>query len=72
MDFDPIEKIKIDKFRELLDDVDDTILLLRERKYTQAEIAEELGYKTHSAVTKRIEKMRLLWIAFDREYESNN
>ena len=70
--FDPLEKIKIDKFRELLDDVDDTILLLRERKYTQAEIAEELGYKTHSAVTKRIEKMRLLWIAFDREYESNN
>lgn len=72
LDFDPIEKIKIDKFRELLDDVDDSILRMRERKQTQAEIAKTLGYKTHSAVTKRIEKMQLRWIEFDREYESNN
>ena len=52
--------------------MDDTILLLRERKYTQAQVAEELGYKTHSAVSKRIEKIGLRWIEFDREYESNN
>ena len=35
------------------------------------QIAEELGYKNHSAVIKRIKKLRERWIEFDREYESN-
>ncbi len=31
---------------------------MREKGYTHAEIAQRLGYKTHSAVTKRLKAMR--------------
>ena len=31
---------------------------MREKGYTHAEIAEHLGYKTHSAVTKRLKAMQ--------------
>ncbi len=37
---------------------DRTIFIMRENGKTQKEIAETLGYKTHSAVTKRLQTMR--------------
>ena len=48
-------------FLETLDSIEREIFYLREDGYTQAEIAEKLGYKTHSAVTKRLKTMRKKW-----------
>ncbi len=45
-------------FHSMLDSVDQQILRMREYKLTQKEIADELGFKTASAVSKRMEKMR--------------
>lgn len=45
-------------FYATLDSVDQQILLMREKGLTQTEIAEQLGYKSHSAVTKRLAKMK--------------
>ena len=43
-----------DAFANTLNSTDREIYYMREQGYTQAEIAERLGYKTHSAVTKRM------------------
>ena len=45
-------------FMKKLDDTELEIFLLREDGKTHAEIAKELGYETHSTVTKRLKKMR--------------
>ncbi|MBQ8288760.1 MAG: hypothetical protein IJX76_08355 [Clostridia bacterium] len=45
-------------FMATLDSTELEICRLRQLHYTQTEIAEALGYKTHSAVAKRIAKMR--------------
>lgn len=45
-------------FMKTLDSTELEICRLRKLHYTQAEIAEALGYKTHSAITKRFAKMR--------------
>ncbi len=45
-------------FMAALDSTELEICRLRKLHYTQAEIAEALGYKTHSAITKRLAKMR--------------
>ncbi len=45
-------------FVETLDDVERTIYFMKQDGYTQEEIAHALGYKTHSAVTKRLAKMK--------------
>ena len=44
-------------FLKTLDEKDRRILVLRMENYTYEEIAEELGYKTHSAVVKRIKRI---------------
>lgn len=45
-------------FLATLSEDDRTIFIMRENGKTQKEIAETLGYKTHSAVTKRLQAMR--------------
>ena len=47
-----------DGFLATLPEDDRTIFIMRENGKTQKEIAEALGYKTHSAVTKRLQAMR--------------
>ena len=47
-----------DSFANTLNSTDREIYYLREQGYTQTEIAERLGYKTHSAVTKRMKEIR--------------
>ena len=46
-----------DAFANTLNSTDREIYYMREKGYTHAEIAERLGYKTHSAVTKRLKAM---------------
>jgi len=46
-----------DIFSESLNSTDREIYYLREQGYTQEEIALRLGYKTHSAVSKRLKAM---------------
>ena len=45
-------------FLATLSEDDRTIFIMRENGKTQKEIAETLGYKTHSSVTKRLQAMR--------------
>ena len=45
-------------FVATLSEDDRTIFIMRENGKTQKEIAEALGYKTHSTVTKRLQVMR--------------
>lgn len=45
-------------FMATLDSTEVEICRLRKLHYTQAQIAEALGYKTHSAIAKRLAKMR--------------
>ena len=45
-------------FLATLSEDDRTIFIMRENGKTQKEVAEALGYKTHSAVTKRLQAMR--------------
>ncbi len=45
-------------FLATLSEDDRVIFIMRENGKTQKEIAEALGYKTHSAVTKRLQAMR--------------
>lgn len=45
-------------FLATLPEDDRAIFIMRENGKTQKEIAEALGYKTHSAVTKRLQTMR--------------
>lgn len=47
-----------DAFADTLDSTDREIYNMREKGYTQADIAQMLGYKTHSAVTKRLKTIR--------------
>lgn len=50
------ERIR-DIFADSLNSTDREIYYLREQGYTQEEIASRLGYKTHSAVSKRLKAM---------------
>ena len=57
--FDAIsEQLLESLYLERLDEVQKEIYYLRMNGFTQKEIAERLGYKTHSAVTKKMQKMR--------------
>ncbi|MBR1843117.1 MAG: sigma-70 family RNA polymerase sigma factor [Oscillospiraceae bacterium] len=47
-----------DSFLSTLDDTEQRIFEMREVGRTQAEIAKQLGFKNHSAVTKRLQTMR--------------
>lgn len=55
-------KLTKETFWSKLTDDDKTILLMRMDGKTQNEIAEQLGYKTHSAVTKRLKKLKDLFL----------
>lgn len=55
-------KLTEEAFWSKLTEDDKTILLLRMEGKTQKEIAEQLGYKTHSAVTKRLKKLKDLFL----------
>ena len=68
---DHIDRMKIEAFYQTLNDTDETILRMRESRQPYEKIAEVLGYKNHSAVIKRLKKLRERWIEFNREYESN-
>ena len=52
-----IEQVDVDRFLSTLDDKDRQILQMREDGYTHQEIAGRLGYRTHSAVVKRVRKI---------------
>lgn len=57
--FDTVsEQLLESLYLERLDEVQKEIYYLRMNGFTQKEIAERLGYKTHSAVTKQMQKMR--------------
>ena len=62
--------MKVNAFFELLTEKDAKILKLKMAGYTYEKIAHLLGYKTHSAVQKRIARIRNLYIAFDKEYQA--
>jgi len=51
-------------FKRLLKKRDLEILELREHGYTFEEIAEKLGYKTHSAVVKRMQAIKEIFLEF--------
>ena len=53
-----------DAFLETLDSIEQEIFYLREDGYTQVEIAKKLGYKNHTAVSKRLKTMRKKWDDF--------
>ena len=66
---DILFRITRNEFCDQLDDVDATIFRRKEDGYTNAEIAEELNYKTPSAVTKRLQTIRRKWDEFMDTYE---
>ena len=53
-----IANIKQDKFWAAISEDDKKLLRLRMDGLTHEEIAKQLGYKTHSAVTKRLQKLK--------------
>ena len=52
-----VSTVKIDQFKERLTEKDRIILQMRNDDHTLQEIADEVGYKTASAVQKRIKKI---------------
>ena len=60
-----------DGFAETLSSTDREIYSMREKGYTQEEIARRLGYKSHSAVTKRLKAMREKLDEYLAEIEAN-
>lgn len=61
---DAIDHAVGSQFLEMIDETDRRILVLRHQGYTFSEIAEKLGFKTHSAVQKRIQKLGREFEAF--------
>ncbi|MGN0967669.1 MAG: hypothetical protein ACI4O3_00240 [Oscillospiraceae bacterium] len=64
---DFISQALLNSFCETLDDIDTTIFHTRMDGRTYVQIAEKLGYKTHSAVLKRVEKIGTRWKEFMSE-----
>ena len=59
-----VENIDVQTFLSTLDERDKQILQMREDGYTYKEIAEKVGFKTHSAVGKRINKIGRMYQDF--------
>ena len=59
-----LSQVIVDSFMETLTEKDKEILRLRMEGVTLEEIAQQLGYKTHSAVLKRIRKIGQAYEAF--------
>ena len=53
-----VAKLTIEEFWESLDNIDKKILEMRLEEYTYQEIADKLEFKTHSAVLKRMNKIK--------------
>ena len=56
-----------ERFTSTLSKRDREILDLKAKGFTDKEIAEKVGYKTHSAVVKRMQKIASLLEDFSRE-----
>ena len=61
-----ISEVIVKQFMESLSEKDRKILEMRLEGYTQEEIADELGYKNHSGVQKRITKIGLAYQEFTK------
>ena len=61
-----ISEVMIKQFMDSLSEKDRKILKMRLEGYTQEEIADELGYKNHSGVQKRITKIGLAYQEFTK------
>ena len=55
---DEKENLILTAYYQVLDNVERKILELRIKKFTNEDIAKQLGYKTQSAISKRLAKMR--------------
>ena len=55
------------RFKATLSQKDRAILELRVERYTLEEIADRLGYKTHSAVVKRMEAIKKRFLRYEQE-----
>lgn len=55
------------RFKATLSQKDMAILELRVERYTLEEIADRLGYKTHSAVVKRMEAIKKRFLRYEQE-----
>ena len=62
-----LEPIAVNEFLDTLSETDRKILTMRMDDVTLEKIAEELGFKTHSAVHKRIRKIGLAYGKFTGE-----
>ena len=65
---DPVESVEdkmfVEGFFKLLDPTDVEILKMTFAGYTRQQIAEKLGFQTHSAVTKRLHKLKSLYLKY--------
>ena len=61
------EKDFCNRFKAALPERDRTILELRGEGYGYQEIADKLGYKTHSAVIKRMEAIKKRFVRYENE-----
>ena len=52
-----IQKLRLMDFMETLEERDQQILSLKMQGQTNEEIAKAVGYETHSAVTKRLQRI---------------
>ena len=57
-------RVDVNKLLSKIDDKDKQILQMRAEGYTNQEIADRIGYKTHSAVVKRIKKLGKMYQDF--------
>ena len=62
-----LEPLAVSKFLDTLSETDRKILTMRMDDVTLEKIAEELGFKTHSAIHKRIRKIGLAYENFSGE-----
>ena len=62
-----LEPMAVNEFLASLSETDRQILTMRMKGITLEKIAEKLGYKTHSAIHKRIRKIGLAYEKFSGE-----
>ncbi len=67
VDYATTAKVMVDDFLKDLTEKDRQILTMRMEGITLEEIAERLGYQTHSAVLKRLRKIGLAYEAYSGE-----
>ena len=65
---DVVGSVHAENFLKTLSDKDRAILELRLKERTMKEVADELGYKTHSAVLKRLKKIGIAYQEYSGKY----